>query len=332
MILDDSDQSMQLAAEAIRGNQLVAFPTETVYGLAANAFSDSAVGKIFSVKQRPHTSPLIIHCCSIEQALALVNVDALSSSNLRLFDALSAAYWPGPLAIVMPSKGVVSTLATAGQQTVAIRIPSHPLALKLIKEAGCPLAAPSANLHKYVSPTSAQHVEDQLGDSIAYVVDGGACLVGVESTIISLVSDTPALLRHGGVTQEELQAICPELQTQQIKHSDITVPQLSAGLLTQHYSPKTLTKFYSPLDDAGLPPAARLGILSFNSSSEINALNCAVNISLSNDGCHLEIAQKLFSGLRELDAHRLDLILLDSVEKNGLGRAIMDRLERAASN
>jgi L-threonylcarbamoyladenylate synthase len=331
MVLEDFNNTVRAASEAILRDELVAFPTETVYGLGANAFSDAAVTKIFDVKKRPRTSPLIVHCHSFIQATELIDLSKLNEYYKALLNALAAKYWPGSLAIILPSNGRVSSLVSAGHSTIAIRVPSHPVALALINASAVPLAAPSANPHKYVSPTSAAHVREQIGNQIACVLDGGDCNIGVESTILSLVESPPTLMRHGAVTQEELEQIIPNLVVSKNYIIDSTQAQVSPGQLAQHYSPRTTTKFYASTELATLPEKEHIGILSFSSQSEINDVPHKVSVSVSKNGCATEIAQKLFAGLRELDSCGLKLILLDSVPEKGLGRAIMDRLRRATA-
>lgn len=321
MILSATPENITLAAQALQRGELVAFPTETVYGLGADATNDSAVQKIFEVKNRPTLNPLIVHVASfseIETVANIAGIDALE--KLKRF-------WPGPLSVVLPKAAQISSLACAGLDSVAVRIPDHPVALRLIQEAGTPLAAPSANRSSYVSPTTAQHVEDGLGSRIAMVLDGGSCKIGLESTIVSLIGERPLLLRPGAVTFEELKRVLPSIE---VSRSPLNPEQpLSPGLLREHYAPATPIALKEKTDPANYPK--RVGLIAFKSSDSRREYDYSAVTVLSREGDLSEIAAKLFAAIREQDALGLDLIVVDSCSEAGLGRAIMDRLLRATA-
>ncbi len=295
----------------------MAIPTETVYGLAADALNPDAVLGIFKAKNRPTFNPLIIHVASVAQAMPYV------ADFPPLAQALAAACWPGPLTLLLPKKPVVPDLVTAGNDRVAIRVPDHPLTLALLERLDFPLAAPSANLFGYISPTDAQHVQAQLGDKIAYLLDGGPAKIGIESTIVGFdESGQPLIYRQGGISQEAIEAITGPVGI--LTH---TGQPLSPGMLKSHYAPRT------PLitgDIAALirqHPEKKLGILAFQ--HPYDGVPPAQQRCLSPTGNLDEAAKNLFAALHQLDALGLDLILAGQAPEQGLGRAINDRIERA---
>ncbi len=304
----------------------MAFPTETVYGLGADATSDSAVQKIFDVKNRPTINPLIVHIADFEAISDVADLSSDPRAAQRL--AKLRHFWPGPLSVVLPRKVSISSLTSAGLPTVAVRVPNHPIALELLRAAGVPIAAPSANPSSYVSPTSASHVEKGLGGRIDMILDGGSSAVGIESTIVSLIGEHPTLLRPGFVTFEQLQQILPDLQ-ERTEHS-ADQPVLSPGLLREHYAPATRIALRSELSVTEYPK--RVGLIAFDQSgaSRDDFAYAAVSV-LSQHGQLTEIAAKLFAAIRAQDEMRLDLIVVDSCPAVGLGRAIMDRLLRATA-
>jgi len=305
------------AASLLRNGGLVAFPTETVYGLGAAAFNPKAVARVFEVKGRPHFDPLIVHVAHPEQVSLLAT--AIPPAAQKLIDG----FWPGPLTLVLPKSAAVPDLVTAGLPTVAIRMPRHPLALALIEHAGTPIAAPSANPFGYVSPTTARHVLQYLGEQVDRVLDGGPCAVGLESTILSWVGPRPVLLRAGGIPREEIEQV---LGT----GVDIATPSVrpeAPGQLPRHYSPRT--RFVLGPPEGGLPPGARIGRLCFRPPDSTNGWT-AVEV-LSRDGDLREAAIHFFEALHRLDDLKLDLIVADAVPETGLGVALMDRLRRAAA-
>lgn len=312
---------MERAARAIRDGQLVGMPTETVYGLAANALDPAAVLRIYEAKGRPRFDPLIVHVADAEQAWTL----AEPSARAR---ALAAACWPGPLTLVLPRRSPVPDIVTSGLDTVAIRCPDHPLALALIRAAGVPLAAPSANPFGRISPTTAAHVREQLGGvaSLALVLDGGACRVGIESTV--LVPDpAPVILRPGGMTREELERILGEPVAMAGTDARAAAVPLSApGMLASHYAPRTPLTLRA--SSAAWPQARGAAILSWR-GEDVPADAGRVEV-LSRAGDLAEAAAGLFAALRRLDASGASAIIAETVPDEGLGAGINDRLRRAA--
>jgi L-threonylcarbamoyladenylate synthase len=305
------------AARIIRRGGLVAFPTETVYGLGANVADPLAVAEIFEVKARPRIDPVIVHVADLESARLYGDLPGVVQS-------LSDRFWPGPLTLIVPKKPSVPPIVTAGLDTVAIRIPAHPAALALIRASGCGIAAPSANPFGYVSPTEAGHVAEQLGDKLELILDGGPCAVGVESTILSLVDSPPCMLRSGGTTIEELEPVVGRLE---IAFGASKRP-LAPGQLARHYATQTRLEIV----EEGLEKircGERLGLLSFLPPSFPHKY-AAFEI-LSPLGDLREAAANLFSALRRLDSLALDRIIARPVREEGLGVAIMDRLRRCAA-
>jgi len=306
------------AAEIIRKGGLVAFPTETVYGLGADAFKPLAVARIFEVKKRPRFDPLIVHVASPEDLERLV-VEIPSNAK-----KLMERFWPGPLTVVLLKKDEVPDIVTAGLPTVAVRMPNHPMALSLIEEANCPIAAPSANPFGYLSPTRAEHVRDQLGHQIDFILDGGPCEVGVESTIISFSEARPKLLRPGGVSLEEIESIIGKIESSSVHGQRVLAP----GMLPKHYAPRTPILLNWSEGDFDAYEGKRVGLLAFKEPKSFMKFS-HIEV-LSKKGDLREAAANLFSAIRRLDAFNLDLILAESVPEVGLGRAIMDRLRRAS--
>jgi L-threonylcarbamoyladenylate synthase len=307
------------AASLIANGGLVAFATETVYGLGANAYDPRAVAKIFEAKGRPRFDPLIVHLGDPSWLSQVAS--AVSPVAQRLIDA----FWPGPLTLVMPKTNRVPDLVTAGLSTVGVRMPAHPPALALLRRATVPIAAPSANLFGHVSPTTAQHVAEQLGSRVDYILDGGACAVGVESTIIDVSGRQPTLLRPGGLAIEKL-----ETQIGPIALPDLTPaenePQLSPGRLSRHYA--TRTPLVIAEGNESSPSGRRAGLLTLIADPG-DTHYAAVEV-LSPRGDLAEAAANLFAAMRRLDAASLDRIVARLVPETGLGRAINDRLRRAA--
>ena len=328
MICSPTAENIARAAQLIRAGELVAFPTETVYGLGAAATNDEAVRRIFEIKQRPLFNPLIVHVHSIEQIHALVPDDCSPSIRTRL-DKLSV-FWPGPLSVVIPRHDSISSLCSSGLPSVAVRIPSHPVGLAFLKACGVPVAAPSANSFMYVSPTTAAHVQDNLGARIPMILDGGACEVGIESTVLSLLNDPPTILRPGAITGHDIAVV---LGLESIVQKEVVVPdtshaQISPGLLAKHYSPHTKVAFRGDVAISDYP--GRVGLISFqNADPQRYEYEYSHVITLSARGDLDEIATGLFSSLREMDKAALDLIIIDRCEERGIGVAIMDRLRRA---
>lgn len=307
-----SANEIDRAAALLRRGELVAFPTETVYGLGGDATNDAAVAAIFAAKGRPQFNPLIVHLLKAEQAERLARVDARAARLMQRF-------WPGPLSLVLrraPSCNV-SLLASAGLDTLALRVPAHPVAQELLRVARLPIAAPSANRSGRVSPTDADHVLSELDGRIAAVLDGGACPIGIESTVLDLTTPRATLLRPGGVTLEEIEGeIGPIEQATQATDS----PR-SPGMLASHYAPSLPLRL-----DAS---EARLGeaLLAFGPAPE----GAAATLNLSAKGDLAEAAAHLFAMLRQLDRDEFSGIAVMPIPERGLGRAINDRLRRAAT-
>ncbi len=313
-IKEDIDQ----AAKIIRRGGIVAFPTETVYGLGADAFNPLAVVRIFEVKGRPFFDPLIVHVASrndLDQLVAEIPSNAVE---------LMERFWPGPLTLVLLKKEEVPEIVTAGLPSVAVRMPKHPMALALIKASGCPIAAPSANPFGYVSPTTADHVRDQLGDQVDFILDGGPCEVGLESTIISFVEGEPLLLRPGGIPLEEIESTIGKVRIGSMNNEKPSAP----GMLPKHYAPRTPILLDWCEEDVARYGNRKMGLLAFNEVR--HSLKFDRVEVLSEKGDLREAAANLFAALRRLDGLNLDLILAESVPEVGLGRAIMDRLRRAS--
>lgn len=306
------------AVKILNYEDLVAIPTETVYGLAGNIYSDKAIRKIFEVKQRPLFNPLIVHLHSIDQLKEIVS-DFPAKAQL-----LTDAFWPGSLTLILKKKSNIPDLITAGKNTVAVRIPNHPVTLKLLKELSFPLAAPSANPFNRISPTNAQHVESYFKNSIQMVLDGGECKNGLESTIIGFENNEPVLYRLGSISIEEIEDIVGKIRVNNKNEKEPDAP----GMLAKHYSPKTKTyltndieKFLKDFENKVI------GVLSFEEN--ITAANIKHIEILSKSGDLKEAASKLYSALHRLDDLNLDMIIAQRFPNIGLGKSINDRLERA---
>jgi L-threonylcarbamoyladenylate synthase len=306
------------AAEIIKRGGIVAFPTETVYGLGANAFNPLAVARIFEAKRRPYFDPLIVHVASHGDPAKLV-IDIPSDAK-----KLMERFWPGPLTVVLLKREEVPDIVTAGLPSVAIRMPKHEMALSLIEQADCPIAAPSANPFGYLSPTTAEHVLDQLGDQIDFILNGGTCEVGVESTIVSFSKGKPRLLRPGGVELEEIESIIGKVEVIPIEEGRPSAP----GMLPRHYAPRTPIILNWNDKNLDIYKNKKIGLLAFREPR--NNLKFSKVEVLSKKGDIREAAANLFAAIRRLDALNLDLIVAESIPEIGLGRAIMDRLRRAS--
>jgi L-threonylcarbamoyladenylate synthase len=311
-------ETIRQAAEIIRQGGIVVFPTETVYGLGADAYNPLAVARVFEAKERPYFDPLIVH---IEHPAHLRKlVKEIPSSAKKLTERL----WPGPLTVVLRKEGNIPDIVTAGLPSLAVRMPDHPIALSLIKESKCPIAAPSANPFGYLSPTTAEHVREQLGDRVDLILDGGPCSVGVESTIVSLLEDGPRLLRPGGVSLEEIESIIGKVEI-----GSTTAHPSAPGMLLRHYAPRTPIVLDWDEKHLDAYKDKRTGFLAFQ--EPVHFLKFQHIEVLSKKADFREAAANLFSAIRRLDALELDLILAEAVPETGLGRAIMDRLRRATS-
>jgi L-threonylcarbamoyladenylate synthase len=310
--------SVEEAVTALRKGLLVAIPTETVYGLAANAFSVEAVARIFEAKQRPQFNPLIIHSNSIER------FESWGITIPQQVHLLANKFSPGPLTYLVPKSELIPDLVTAGSTLVAIRIPDHPLTLKLLSQLDFPVAAPSANLSGSVSPTTARHVEEQLGDKVAYILDGGPCAVGVESTIISFAGARTKILRYGGLAVEQIEAVTGKVDLPSTGDK-IEAP----GMLLKHYGIRHRLEICDPAQRLNSVDTDRTGIIAFkNAIAGIPLLHQRI---LSPRGDLREAASNLFQSLRELSQLDIDFVLAEKFPEEGLGRAINDRLGRAAA-
>ncbi|MGB3548493.1 MAG: L-threonylcarbamoyladenylate synthase [Saprospiraceae bacterium] len=314
------------AARHLSAGELVAIPTETVYGLAANALDETSVARIFKAKNRPHFDPLIVHSHSF--AALLPYLGEIPPAALKLAES----YWPGPLTLLLPRNERIPDLVTAGLPRVAVRVPRHPLTLELLVKLPFPLAAPSANPFGYISPTRPRHVLDQLADRVSYVLDGGPCAVGLESTIIGFEPDgEPLIYRRGGLPTAALEATLgrsiPALET------STSQPQ-APGTLHSHYAPRVPLLFGDPATLIARHHGKRLALLSFGATAHDLIKRAAGHISLSPRGDSIVAAARLFAALRELDRpDRFDLIIAEPLPEDGvLAAAVNDRLRRAAAH
>jgi len=305
----NGQKGLKLAVSAIKEGELVAFATETVYGLGADATNDKAVAKIFNTKERPLFNPLIVHVSNEDQAKKLVAWNDVATK-------LARSFWPGALTMVLPRLPScnVSLLASAGLDSLAVRAPSHNLAQRLLKDINLPVAAPSANKFGYISPTTALHVDKEFGSELSLILDGGPCQIGLESTVIDLTKLPPQILRPGGITREELNVLTGSLEiaapTSEIK---------SPGRLKKHYSPKASLRL-----DVNTPMEGEV-LIGFGP----HAPQKAINLSLTGD--LMEAATNFFSTLRKLDSEGNKRLAVMPIPKTGLGLAINDRLKRAAA-
>lgn len=313
---------LEAAANLLRQGELVAIPTETVYGLAANAFNEEAVLNIYKTKNRPHFNPLIIHSNSVQRFAEW----GIYLPELAL--KLASKFSPGPITFVVPTSNIVPDMVTAGHDSVAIRIPNHPLTLELLAMLDFPLAAPSANPSTFVSPTSAAHVKQQLGDKIKCILDGGECKVGIESTIVSFLESTPRILRYGGLAKEQIES------TLGIK---VNVPQVSGdtskiiapGMMERHYAPNKKLIICNDIKKEILNyKGLSIGSISF--TKKLDDIECKNQFILSPSGSLDKAARHLFSALRSLNDLDVDIILAEKFPDEGLGIAINDRLKRAS--
>ncbi len=304
----------------LRRGGVVAFPTETVYGLGALAGDPSACARVFEIKQRPRFDPLIVHLSGAGNLGSVVA--ALDERSLLL----ATAFWPGPLTLVLPKAPSVPDIVTAGLPTVAVRIPSHPIAHALLVAVGAPIAAPSANPFGYISPTLASHVNERIGREVDLILDGGATTVGVESTIVDVSGTAPALLRPGAIERERIEALIGPLAHE---HGSGDRPR-APGQLASHYAPRTPLVILDEL--ARLPEhPGRVGLLAFGPPDpDVRARSAVVEV-LSESRDLREAAANLFAALHRLDRAGVDIVFAEAPSPAGLGLAILDRLTRAAA-
>ena len=328
MLTPFSPDSIKQAASLLQSGELVAFPTETVYGLGANALNDSAVQKIYDFKNRPASNPLIVHVPTVEKAFELIHPD-VDKKIIERFRKISR-FWPGPLSLIVPKINEISNLVSAGGKTIAIRIPRHPVALQLLKAVNLPIAAPSANKSFAVSPTTAQHVLESFSEYSLLILDGGPCTVGLESTVLDISGNTPKVLRPGAISPEQIMhtleetCLCDSTQGP-IESSE---PLKSPGLFDLHYAPKTPLVFIDDLER--LKPVNKLGVILFSNKFKSKFADTAKKICLLSEDENLEtVARSLYKEIRALDGQNFDLIAIESCAEEGIGAAIMDRLRRA---
>ena len=342
-MLNDSEGDLALAAAALSEGKLVAFPTETVYGLGANAYDTLALARVFEAKRRPAFDPLIVHIAALSTLDRIVDLDALSPQAREKTRRLAADLWPGPLTLILPKRPIVPDLATSDLPTVAVRFPAHPIALRLIGLSTGAIAGPSANPFGYLSPTRASHVAEQLGDRVDFIVDGGPCAVGVESTVLDMTTDIPRILRPGGTEKGRIEAAIGPVDTFDRSVSTPTgFTPTAPGQLPSHYSPR-LPLFLHPYGALrALSPAADTAVLFYDGASRNSVLGptaaaAAVRGSswglvrvLSERGDSVEAAANLFALLHELDASGVSRIHAERAPEGGLSHAINDRLYKAS--
>ncbi len=312
-------KNIDFAADLLLKGKLVAIPTETVYGLAANALNEKAVLSIFEAKQRPFFDPLIIHLADIDSVCEYAE---LKDERLK---KLAKTFWPGPLTLLLPKKDNIPNIVTSGLERVAVRIPNHPLTLELLKKINIPLAAPSANPFGYVSPTKPAHVEDQLGNKIDYIIDGGSCNIGLESTIIGIEGDAVCVYRLGGLAIEDIESIIGKVELRINSSSDPKAP----GQLKSHYAPSK-PLFIGDINDLILRHSTKkIAVICFGEENFSNEGLIVFNLSRKKNLA--EAAINLFKFLREADECLAEVVLCHQLPDIGLGRAINDRLKRAAA-
>ena len=334
-ILPISTSSIECACEALMNNEVIGLPTETVYGLAANALNETAVSKIFKIKNRPADNPLIIHVSDLEMADSLCILTPLART---LFEKFS----PGPLTLLLKKRPIVPSLVNANLDSVAIRIPSHATALALLNASDIPLAAPSANTSGKPSPTTAQHVYDDLAGKLPLILDGGPCTVGLESTVLDLTKDIPVLLRPGGVTPYMLLPYIPNLKLSPSLLSPLSPLESapSPGMRYRHYAPKGKLTLIKGEDDNVIKVCKQYYHNAINNNQKTCILTFSEHID-SYSGCNIKVigsknnpesvALTLFDTLRSLDKENLEVIFCEVLPANGIGLAVMNRLQRAAS-
>jgi len=327
-------EKLEEAAEAIKRGRLVAFPTETVYGIGADALSEKAVERIFAAKHRPKDDPLIVHIADKKE------LHMLAKNIPKKAERLIHIFWPGALTLVLKKREMVPGITTANLDTVAVRMPANKIALELIRLSSKPIAAPSANLFGKPSPTKAEHVLEDLKGKVDIVIDGGKTEIGVESTILDLTSAVPAILRPGGVTREEIEKVIGKVNVFRGKSETAKAP----GMKYRHYAPKaelvivkgrdtgSIVKKINKETEKNLKEGKKVGILSSIENVEKYAKSKNVFVeALGRKNAKKELAKNLFSALRGLDKKKADVIFAEAFSQSGLGMAVMNRLKKAAS-
>ncbi len=306
------------AANLLELGNVVAIPTETVYGLAANAFNENAVKQVFAIKQRPLFNPLIVHIKSIDY------LDTIAINIPPIAYELANRFWPGALTLVLEKKSNISDVVTSGKSTVGVRVPSHPIALALLESLDFPLAAPSANPFGYISPTTSEHVKKQLGEKIPYILEGGPCEKGVESTIIGFVNEKPVLYRVGAISKEEIESF---IGTLDVKNTASANPE-APGMINKHYSPKTKFIVSDNISKTIQDTInSNVGFLLFKNNNEFLATNKYIELSTFEN--LEEAAKNLYAAMHQLDAMNFEIIFAEKFPEIGLGITINDRLYRA---
>ena len=339
--VQDWDKQLDHAAQVLRDGGLVAFPTETVYGLGANALDRTAVENIYRAKGRPSDNPLIVHIADTDP------VKDLTAGIPSVAPVLMESFWPGPLTLVMPRSDKIPDIITAGLDTVAIRMPSHPIAAALIKKAGVPVAAPSANSSGRPSPTLAKHVIEDLKGKVDVIIDGGFTDVGVESTVLDITVTPPVILRPGGITLEQLYsvpgAVCQDPASVSVVMTQDTVPR-SPGMKYKHYSPKAALLLLQGDPERVAAEISKRAELYHKEGTSVGILNTDETASLYEPSLHRyckimslgsrenpnTLASNLFRCLREFDEKKVEMILAETPDENGIGQAVMNRLLKAA--
>lgn len=330
----EDDSQIKAAAEILKQGETIAFPTETVYGLGANALNNAAVKKIFEAKGRPSDNPLIIHIATMKQ------LDSIIEEKNKLSELLIEKYWPGPLTLVFKKNSIVPDDVSAGLKTVAVRMPDNPIALSLIKAADIPIAAPSANSSGKPSPTKAEHVLEDLNNKIAGILDGGATGIGLESTVVDVTGEKAIVLRPGGITVEELEQVIGEIEVDSaiIKNSD---KPKAPGMKYKHYAPKgemlivngSEQRVIEKIDSIAkekIKEGKKVGILTTNNHK--SKFNQANYILAFGDKKNLEpMASNLYDALRMFDKNKIEFILVEGIDESGIGFTIMNRLKKAAN-
>jgi L-threonylcarbamoyladenylate synthase len=315
--LMNTNDKLREAIDLLNLNRVVAIPTETVYGLAANALSESAVDQIFNLKNRPQTNPLIVHCGSVHQVEKLVS-DFPDSAR-----KLAETFWPGPLTLLLPKNSQIPHKITAGSARVGVRIPNHPLTLKLLNKLDYPLAAPSANKYGSTSPTCAEHVQIQFKNEVPLVLDGGPCQVGIESTIVGFEDDNIIVYRLGQITPEEIEAVCGQDVYVQNEAGEIIV---APGMVKHHYAPKTLLKIV--YENSQIEKSNKSGVILFNEKM-LNDIPLENQVLLAENDNLLEASRNLYRAFYQLDYLNLEVIFIKPFPNVGIGISLNDRIRRA---
>lgn len=314
-------KDIQKAISLLENEELVAIPTETVYGLAGNIFSEKAIKNIFSTKKRPFFNPLIVHISSVDDLKTIVS-EIPEKAKL-----LAKTFWPGSMTLVLKKRNNIPEIITAGKNTVAVRVPNHPTTLALLKQLPFPLAAPSANPFNNISPTKPEHVERYFKNNINMVLDGGTCKNGIESTIIGFENDEPIVYRLGALALEEIETVIGKVLVKNKKEENPDAP----GMLKKHYSPLTITILTDDiLSEIQNNSTKKIGVLTLNTSFKNEKITSEIILSETNN--LKEATSKLYDALHQLDHQNLDVIIVEKMPDFGLGKSMNDRLQRAASN